>query len=89
MWELSANETDCMIGYHSVSVIYDAWMKGIRGFDLEKAYQAMKASAMQTRLGLSEMDKIGYIPADMEHESVQKPSNTHTMIGVLLKLPNC
>lgn len=72
MWELSANETDCMIGYHSVSVIYDAWMKGIRGFDLEKAYQAMKASAMQTRLGLNEMDKFGYIPADMEHESVSK-----------------
>lgn len=72
MWELSANETDCMIGYHSVSVIYDAWVKGIRGFDLEKAYQAMKKSAMQTRLGLNEMDKMGYIPSDMEHESVSK-----------------
>jgi predicted alpha-1,2-mannosidase len=72
MWELSANETDCMIGYHAVPVIYDAWIKGIQGFDIKKAFKAMKASAMQTRLGLVEMDKYGYIPSDKEHESVAK-----------------
>lgn len=72
MWELSANETDCMIGYHAVPVIYDAWVKGIRDFDLNKAFKAMKSSAMQTRLGLAEMDKYGYIPSDKEHESVAK-----------------
>jgi predicted alpha-1,2-mannosidase len=33
VWELAANETDCMIGYHAVSVIADAWLKGIRGYD--------------------------------------------------------
>ncbi|NCA80535.1 MAG: glycoside hydrolase family 92 protein, partial [Sphingobacteriia bacterium] len=72
MWELSANETDCMIGYHAVPVIYDAWIKGIQGFDIKKAFKAMKASAMQTRLGLVEMDKYGYISSDKEHESVAK-----------------
>ncbi len=30
VWELSGCETNCMIGYHSVSVIADAWMKGLR-----------------------------------------------------------
>ncbi len=72
MWELSANETDCMIGYHAVPVIYDAWVKGIRDFDMNKAFKAMKASAMQTRLGLAEMDTYGYISSDKEHESVAK-----------------
>lgn len=41
IWELSSNETNCMIGYHVVSVIWDAYNKGIRDFDAEKAYEAM------------------------------------------------
>ena len=28
IWELAGNETDCMIGYHSVSVLADAIAKG-------------------------------------------------------------
>lgn len=38
-------ETGTMIGYHSVSVIADAYLKGIRGFDAEKALDAMKVSS--------------------------------------------
>jgi len=45
MWELSANETDCMIGFHSVSVIADAYIKNNRGYDLLVAYQAMVAAS--------------------------------------------
>jgi predicted alpha-1,2-mannosidase len=41
IWELSSNETNCMIGYHVVSVIWDTYQKGMRGFDAEKAYEAM------------------------------------------------
>jgi predicted alpha-1,2-mannosidase len=41
VWELSSNETNCMIGYHVVSVIWDAYNRGVRGFDAEKAYEAM------------------------------------------------
>lgn len=41
VWELSSNETNCMIGYHVVSVIWDAYNRGIRNYDAEKAYEAM------------------------------------------------
>lgn len=72
VWELSANETDCMIGYHSVPVIVDAWMKGQTDFDTALAYEAMKASAMRDVLGLKEYKKSGFIPAEGESESVSK-----------------
>ena len=72
VWELASNETDCMIGYHSVSVIADAMAKGIRGFDYEKAFEASKASAMRDVLGLDAYKKNGFISIDDEHESVSK-----------------
>jgi predicted alpha-1,2-mannosidase len=72
VWELASNETDCMIGYHSVSVIADAMVKGITGFDYEKAFEASKASAMRDVLGLDAYKKNGFISIDDEHESVSK-----------------
>ncbi|MFN3755418.1 MAG: GH92 family glycosyl hydrolase [Flavobacterium sp.] len=72
VWELASNETDCMIGYHSVSVIADAMIKGIEGFDYEKAYEAAKYSAMLDHLGLDAYKKQGFISIDDEHESVSK-----------------
>ncbi|MCF8234813.1 MAG: GH92 family glycosyl hydrolase [Bacteroidales bacterium] len=72
VWELAGNETDCMIGYHSVPVITDAWMKGIRDFDLRRAYDAMRRSAGQDEFGLKAYREYGYIPADKEGESVSK-----------------
>jgi predicted alpha-1,2-mannosidase len=72
VWELASNETDCMIGYHSVSVIADAIVKGIKGFDYEKAFEASKASAMRDVLGLDAYKKNGFISMDDEHESVSK-----------------
>jgi hypothetical protein len=72
VWELSGNETGCMIGYHAVPVIADAWLKGIRGYDGEKALKAMKHSAEQDHLGLKYYKAKGYIPADKEGESVSK-----------------
>jgi predicted alpha-1,2-mannosidase len=72
VWELASNETDCMIGYHSVSVIADAMVKGIKGFDYEKAFEASKASAMRDVLGLDAYKKNGFISMDDEHESVSK-----------------
>ncbi len=72
VWELASNETDCMIGYHSVSVIADAMAKGIKGFDYEKAYEAAKHSAMLDHLGLDAYKKQGFISIDDEHESVSK-----------------
>ncbi|MCK5146901.1 GH92 family glycosyl hydrolase [bacterium] len=72
VWELAANETDCMIGYHSVPVIADAWVKGIRGFDADLALEAMRASAEADRDGIKEYCTYGYIPGDLEPESVSK-----------------
>lgn len=72
VWELASNETECMIGYHAVSVIADAMAKGIKGFDYEKAYLASKNSAMQEIFGLDAYKKKKYISVDDEHESVSK-----------------
>ncbi|MBE0638667.1 MAG: GH92 family glycosyl hydrolase, partial [Bacteroidales bacterium] len=72
VWELAANETNCMIGYHAVPVIVDAYMKGIRGYDVEEALEACIKSAMQDQFGLESYKAKGYIPSDAEPESVSK-----------------
>jgi len=72
VWELASNETDCMIGYHSVSVMADAMAKGIKGFDYEKCFEAAKHSAMLDHLGLDAYKRQGFISMDDEHESVSK-----------------
>ncbi len=72
VWELSACETDCMIGNHAIPVIADAWRKGIRNFDVRLALRAMLTSAYQDRYGLRQYRESGYIPADQESESVSK-----------------
>jgi len=72
IWDLAANYTGCMIGYHAVPVIADAYLKGIRGYDIEKAFSAMTHSASQDHLGLSHFKNLGYIPVEEESESVSK-----------------
>ncbi|HKS10297.1 MAG TPA: GH92 family glycosyl hydrolase [Pyrinomonadaceae bacterium] len=73
VWELAANETDTMIGYHAVSVIADAAAKGIDGFDLNKAYEAMKQSAeLREHRGLGAYIDNGFIAMEDERESVSK-----------------
>jgi predicted alpha-1,2-mannosidase len=73
VWELSSNETECMIGYHSVSAIADAAVKGISDFDLEKIFEAMKKSAeAPERFGLDAYMAKGFIETDDENESVSK-----------------
>lgn len=72
VWELAANETDTMIGYHAVSVIADAMAKGIKGFDYEKAFEASKHSAELNHYGLEAYKRRGYISMEDEQESVSK-----------------
>ena len=72
VWELEGNETNTMIGYHAVPVIADAILKGFHGFNIQEAYKAMKASAMQDKFGINYYKKLGYVPADKEGESVSK-----------------
>lgn len=71
IWELSGYETNCMIGYNSVSVIADALAKGI-DFDAERMLEAMVASAKKHEYGLDSFYANGGILADDEHESVSK-----------------
>ncbi|MAB39085.1 MAG: glycosyl hydrolase family 92 [Aequorivita sp.] len=72
IWPLAANYTGCMIGYHSVPVIADAYLKGIRGYNAEKAFEAMKHSTLQDKLGLKSYKEFGFIPVEEESESVSK-----------------
>ena len=72
VWELTGNETECMIGYHSVSVITDAFNKGLVDFDTKKAFKAMVYGANLNHFGLDSYKKYGYIRAGDEAESVSK-----------------
>ncbi|MDH3650688.1 MAG: glycoside hydrolase family 92 protein, partial [Saprospiraceae bacterium] len=72
VWSLLGNETNTMTGYHAVPVILDAYMKGFRDYDESKAYQAMKTSAMQDLRGSDYYREYGYIPYDLDGQSVTK-----------------
>jgi hypothetical protein len=72
VWELASNETWCMIGYHSVPVIYDAIAKGMVNVDEKEVLEAMKHSANLDHFGLKAYRESGYVPAEMESESVSK-----------------
>lgn len=72
VWELSSNETYCMIGYHAIPVIWDAYSKGIRNYDAEQAFEAMKHSAMTNYFGLGSYKKYGYVRSEDDYESVSK-----------------
>jgi len=62
MWPLWANETWCMIGYHSVPIIVDAYFKGLLHGDIQAVYAAMRDTAMQDARGLKAYKRYGYIP---------------------------
>lgn len=72
VWELSGNETFCMIGYHSVPVIVDAYQKGIRNFDTQLALKAMTDYAESNRYGLDFYGKKGFVSNEADHESASK-----------------
>jgi len=73
IWPLAGNETGCMIGYHAVDVIAEAWLKGFKGFDIERAFRLMRAQAMMDEYrGLGLYKKLGYVPCDREAESASK-----------------
>lgn len=88
MWDLASNYTGTMIGYHAVPVIADAYAKGIRDFDAEKAFRAMikssdfdtnniKAATKDILMSLMPMAKyynntLGFVPSDKDNQSVAK-----------------
>ncbi len=72
VWELAGNETYCMIGYHSIPVIVDAYQKGIIKGNENELLNAMIDYAESNRFGLDQYRAKGYISNDVEHESVSK-----------------
>ena len=66
IWNMWGSETDMMIGYHSVPVIADAYLKGIKGFDAEKALEACIATAnCDEYRGIGFYKGNGYVPYDV------------------------
>ncbi|WP_426336839.1 GH92 family glycosyl hydrolase [Pseudoduganella sp. R-31] len=73
VWAFHSLETWCMIGYHAVPVIADAYMKGIKGINADEALAAMVASADYGPYGgLEHYKKLGYVPIDLEPEAASK-----------------
>lgn len=70
VWHLWGNETNCMVGDPGIPVVADAIVKGIKGFDHEKAFEAIKKTAAQNERGKGLRREYGYIPCDMFGESV-------------------
>ena len=73
IWQFQGIEGWCMIGYHAVPELADAYMKGIKGFDADKALEAMVATATYAPYGhLGQYMKLGYVPVDHDGEAVSK-----------------
>ncbi|MBL4678483.1 MAG: GH92 family glycosyl hydrolase [Mucilaginibacter sp.] len=72
IWPLATTETFCMVGNHSIPVIVDAYAKGIRDFNAEEAFTAMKASVNRKQFGLDNYAQTGAVQSDVEHESAAK-----------------
>jgi predicted alpha-1,2-mannosidase len=72
VWEMAFCETHCMTGYHAIPVIADAILKGIGGFDYDKAYEAMKASAYQDIRTTKEYRDYKFVPFEASSASVTK-----------------
>ncbi|MCH5330663.1 MAG: GH92 family glycosyl hydrolase, partial [Alistipes sp.] len=70
VWHLWGNETDCMVGNPGIPVVADAIVKGIGGFDREKAFEAIKATALNEERGGDLRNKYGYIPCDLFNEAI-------------------
>jgi predicted alpha-1,2-mannosidase len=70
IWPLQSGETECMPGYSSIPIIADCYLKGIGGFDAERALKDMVASATYDKQnGVTYVKTMGYIPADKIHEA--------------------
>lgn len=70
IWSFHGHETWTMIGYHAVSVIADAYLKGIRDFDVALAKEAILATANHPHYdAIPQYKHYGYVPLDVLPES--------------------
>ena len=70
VWTLYANETNTMTGNHGVSMIAEAFLKGIRNYDVDQAYEAVRNTMMSDIRGLKPYKEHGFIPYTALDESV-------------------
>lgn len=69
----SPGHRGCMVGNNSASVVADAYLKGLRGYDIETLWEALKHGAHAVhphvsstgRLGFDYYDRLGYVPYDV------------------------
>ena len=80
IWALAGGDTYQMLGMHAVAIMADCYRKGIRNYDAGLAFEAMKTTAMRDTtgfsmryfVGLKNYKRYGYVPADLEMESVAR-----------------
>jgi predicted alpha-1,2-mannosidase len=73
VWPLQGEETGCMVGYHSSSVVAEAIAKGFPGIDAKAAYAPFqKREVDDDYRGLAAYRKLGYVPCDQQDESASK-----------------
>ena len=68
IWGLWGKENYCMIGNHGVSVVAEAYRKGFRGFDAERAFRIVKKTQTESHPQKSNWEvytKYGYFPTDL------------------------
>lgn len=68
IWGLWGKENYCMVGNHAVSIVAEAYAKGFKGFDAERAFKAIKQTQTVPHKQKSDWDnymKYGYLPSDL------------------------
>ena len=65
VWHLMGYETGTMVGISSQQIIAEAYLKGLKGFDAERAFHAMKTTAMSNLRGLDYVRDFKPIPSDV------------------------
>jgi predicted alpha-1,2-mannosidase len=66
VWHLMGYETGTMVGISSEQVIAEAYLKGIKGFDVQKAFTALKTTAMSDLRGLNYLREFKPVPSDVK-----------------------
>ena len=80
-WEIMNSYSGCMDGDPATSVILDAYSKGIRGFDVEKAYAACRQTAAGTNGSTNRPANDFYMQHGYVPEQVPGNWTTHTSTG--------
>lgn len=70
VWQLGHQDTDCMVGVHSISVLCEAALKGVEGVDARRVLDACSHMLEQPTYGMNIWDEYGYLPADKVNWSV-------------------